>query len=127
MNEPFYHQGGPDKEYIYKDIMNHFKKDCKQINMAYSILNYGYLSLLVKKLIEKELLIGGFGSCKGYISLSRQNLIETINDNLIERNKKIALFIIKNPLEIHINRFLYMPGKTRFKDLERIFKKKVGL
>ena len=46
MSGPWYESQGPNKEYVYKDIMDHFTKSHMFTNnVGYNIMNYGYLSL----------------------------------------------------------------------------------
>ena len=127
MSGPWYESQGPNKEYVYKDIMEHFTKSHMFTNnIGYNIMNYGYLSLLVKKLINEEYNHSyAFGSYRGYATFTRKTLIESILEKLETRKLEIAYNILCNSRVMHIlmNSAIYKPGKQRVKLLESKFNK----
>lgn len=127
MSGPWYENSGPKKEDVYEDIMKYFTKTHMFTNnIGYNIMNYGYLSLLVKKLIKEEYdIYGTFGSYRGYATFTRKTLIEGVLEKLETRKLEIAYNILCNSSVIHIlmNSVIYKPGKQRVKHLETKFNK----
>jgi hypothetical protein len=140
-SEPSYQSTGPNNDYIYKDIMIHFSSLTPSLtrrhqhphrchldtNIAYSIMNLGYLSLLVKEEINKEYKkYGCFGSYRGYASFARKNIIENIMDNIETRKKSIAYHKLCNSSIVHVlkDSVLYKPGSKRVEGLKQDFEAK---
>jgi hypothetical protein len=124
MDEPSYQSTGPNREYVYKDIMLQFKGKLNNKNISYSIMNLGYLSLLVKEKMAEEMdKYGGFGSFRGYASFTRRNIIEYIMDNIKIRKVTLAYHKLYNSRIIHVlkDSVLYKPGTKRVKELEKEF------
>ena len=125
MAEPWYQTRGPDREYVYNDIMKCFKENFMYTkNFGYNIVNYGYLSLMVKKIMAEEFdKYGGFGSFRGYATFARRTLIEGIIEKLKTRKVEIAYKILCNSTILHIlmNSVIYKPNTKRVKELENKF------
>ena len=138
MDEPWYESTGPNNDYIYKDMMTHFSSLTPSLtrrrdmpigqftdtNIAYSIMNLGYLSLLVKeKMTEEYNKFGGYGSYRGYATFARRSIIESVLDSIILRKKKIAFHKLCNSriLQVFRDSILYKPGKLRVQELEEEF------
>jgi hypothetical protein len=125
MSGPWYETTGPSREEVYQDIMIHFteKYMCTK-NIGYNIMNYGYLSLMVKKIMAEEFdKYGGFGSHRGYQTFARRTLIEDIMEKLKIRKVEIAYKILcnSNIMNILMNSVIYKPGNKRVKYLEYKF------
>ena len=125
MSEPWYQNSGPSREYVYKDIMKYFtEKYMYTKNIGYNIMNYGYLSLIVKKFMAEEFdKYGGFGSYRGYATFSRKTLLESILKKLETRKFDTACKILCNSriLQVLMNIVIYKPGSRRVKELENNF------
>ena len=135
MDEPSYQSTGPDNEFVYKDIMKFSgcvwppvgtdpSKYLHDRNIGYSVMNLGYLSLLVKeKMAEEFNKYGGYGSYRGYATFTRRSIIESVIDSIIIRKKKIAFHKLCNSriLQVFRDSILYKPGKLRVQELEEEF------
>ena len=97
MSESWYEMNGPSRKEVYKDMMNHFtQKYLFTRNIGYNIMNYGHLSLIVKKLMAEEFdKYGVFGSYRGYATFTRRTLIEGLMEKLKTRKLEIA-FILRS-------------------------------
>jgi hypothetical protein len=128
MSGPWYEMSGPSREYVYKDIMKHFtEKYMFTKNIGYNIMNYGYLSLMVKKIMAEEFdKYGGFGSYRGYATFARRTLVEGIIEKLKTRKLEIAFKILCNARIMHVlmNSVIYKPGTKRVKELSYKFNEK---
>ena len=125
MDGPNYESEGPNREYIYLDMMLHFKNKINDKNISYSVMNLGYLSLLIKKTMAEEFdNYGDFGSYRGYATFTRRSIIENIMDELPTRKKYIAYHKLCNSRIMHVlkDSVLYKPGTKRVKELEENFK-----
>ena len=125
MAEPWYQTQGPDREHVYKDIMNYFKEKYMYTkNFGYNIMNYGYLSLMVKEKISEEFdKYGGFGSYRGYSTFTRRTFIECLIEKLETRKLEIAYKILCNSRALHVlmNSVIYKPNTKRVKKIESDF------
>ena len=125
MTDPWYQTQGPDREHVYKDIMKHFKEKYMYTkNIGYNIMNYGYLSLMLKELMAEQFdKYGGFGSFRGYATFTRRTLIEGLLEKLETRKVETAYRILCNSriLNVLMNGVIYKPGSKRVKDLENNF------
>ena len=128
MNETWYLSESPGREYVYKDMMNHFKltenSKLNKKNFVHAFMNIGYLSLLVKeKLAEEYDKYGSFGSYRGYTTFARKTIIENVLNELEDREKKMALVYFQNSslLSNYINHYLFKPNSKRVKNLKKEF------
>ena len=123
MIEPGYQSQSPNREYVYQDIMGHFNGKLNKKNWASSIMNQGYLSLLVKeKMMEEYDQCGGFGSYRGYATSTRRSIIENVMISLEKREKKIALLYFQNSLLSNwMNHHLFKPSSKRVNSLKEEF------
>ena len=129
MDGPYYESAGPNREYVYLDIMLHFKDKLNDKNISYSIMNLGYLSLLIKKTMAEEFdNYGGFGSYRGYATFTRRSIIENIMDEIPNRKIAVAYHKLCNSRILHVlkDSVLYKPGTKRVKELEKNFKSKMS-
>tara|TARA_Y100001970_G_C14259451_1_gene878602 strand:- start:3049 stop:3435 length:387 start_codon:yes stop_codon:yes gene_type:complete len=124
MEGPYYETEGPNREYVYLDIMLHFKNKLNDKNISYSVMNLGYLSLLIKEKMAEEFdHFGGFGSYRGYSTFTRRTIIENIMDKIKTRKIAIAYHKLCNSRIMHVlkDSVLYKPGTKRVKKLEEKF------
>jgi len=128
MDAPYYESDGPNREHVYLDMMLHFKDKLNDKNISYSVMNLGYLSLLIKKNMAEELdNYGGFGSYRGYATFTRRNIIENIMDQISNRKIEVAYHKLckSRIMQVLKDSVLYKPGTKRVKELEENFKSKM--
>ncbi len=127
MEEPSYQSAQITRTQVYQDLMWYFKQKITNKNLAYSIMNLGYLSLLIKDQMAEEFdKYGGFGSQRGYATFTRRTLIGNITNIIETRKIEIAYHKIINSraLQVYKDSILYRPGTKRVEKLKKNFEAK---
>ena len=125
MDAPWYECEGPNRQYVYDDILLVMKSSLEwkrlvQIKqkLPYIFLDIGNLSLIIKDCMTEEYdKYGGFGSYRGYGSFTRNNLMKAVKNKLTkEYYRKKALSILKNSTILYtwMNHILYRPPGPRY-------------
>ena len=134
MDGPWYECQGPDRQYVYDDLLLVMKNslEWKKImemkqKQPYIFLDIGNLSLIIKDCMAVEFdKYGGFGSYRGYGAFTRYNLLKDIKKKLTEDYyKKKAITILQNStiLNTWVNHILYRPPGLRYKIHKSNFEK----
>ena len=126
MDGPWYETTGPNRQYVYDDILLVMtcSTEWKRIrnmkhNVRYIFKDIANLSFIIKECMAIEFdKHGSFGSYRGYGAFTRNNLMKAAKKKLVEEYYKTkAIDILKNSIIVNnwMNHILYRPPGPRYK------------